>query len=181
MVSRFIYCIVVLFGLFLMSCSTVDAPSKGIWTAQPEIRTAENRLFGARIQPRKIDGPFYVGFLLTIENKSDEALVLDWNESHYLFNGKPQGVMVFRGVDPETVRDGTIPPEAIAPGERFSREIMPLRLIAWNPIAEKTASQPGITPGMLPAGENGVRLTLRQGRRPVTLSLSVRISRQTAP
>lgn len=171
----------VLIGLVLWSCSAIDAPSEGVWTAQPEFRGADNQLFNARLEPRKGEAPYYAFFLLTIVNKSDGQLVLDWNESRYLLNGKPQGMLVFQGVDPQTVKNATIPVETIPPGGRFSRELMPLRLIAWNPVKAETANQPGITPGMLPAGENGIRLVFRQASGPVTLPLTVRISRQTTP
>jgi hypothetical protein len=107
--------------------------------------------------------------------------MVDWNASRYLFNGSPEGVLVFEGIDPERVKTATVPMETIAPGALFSRVIMPLRLIAWSPLKESTASSRSITPGMLPAGENGIRLAVQHDTGPIAIPLSIRIVRETSP
>lgn len=165
----------------LWGCSGVQSPSRMVWTATPEIRTVDNQLFRASVEPRKGESPYYAFFLLTVKNRSDRDLVIDWNASRYLFNGKPQGLMVFQGIDPAAVKTETVPPETIAPGEVFSREIMPMRLIAWSPIKEKTSSDRSITPGMLPVGENGIRLAVQHKDGELAVPLSIRISSEGAP
>jgi hypothetical protein len=107
--------------------------------------------------------------------------MIDWNASQYLFNGKPQGLLVFEGIDPEAVKNAMVPPDTVAPGASFSLEIMPMRLIAWSPIKEKTAAGRSISPGMLPIGENGILLALRHGNGHITIPLSVRISKEGLP
>ena len=168
-------------GLTLWSCGTATAPQSGVWVADPESVAVDHRLCHLRIEPRRADAPFFTSFLLTLVNKSGSDLEIDWNESRYLFNGGDQGLLVFEGIDPAAVKAAAIPPETIAPGARFSRDLMPLRLIAWTPLAEKTARHHGISPGMLPAGENGIRLTLRHESGRVSIPLSVRIRQQDAP
>jgi len=181
MASRQTIAVMVLMGLLLWGCSSVGHPSKVVWTAQPESRVVDNRRLTARIEPQKGASPFYSFFLLTITNKSDTDLVIDWNASRYLFNGRPQGMLVFEGIDPEKVKTATVPSEAIAPGGGFSRSIMPLRLIAWSPVKDNTADRRGITPGMLPGGENGIRLMLQHDDGQMTIPLSVRITREESP
>lgn len=171
----------ILIWLALMGCSGVQTPSNVVWTAQPAFIEDGNPLFLAKIEPQKGEYPYYASFLLTITNKSDVDLIVDWNASRYLYNGRPQGVFVFEGIDPAMLKTATIPSETMAPGAVFSREIMPMRLIAWSPIKEKTATGRSITPGMMPAGENGIRLTVRHDSGQMTIPLSVRIVRQAAP
>ena len=170
-----------LMGLALWGCSAAGHPSKVAWTARPESRGMENRQFSVRVEPQKGASPFYSFFLLTIVNQSDADLVVDWNASRYLFNGSPRGMLVFEGIDPQKVKNATVPSETIAPGAVFSRAVMPLERIAWSPLKEATTDRRSITPGMLPAGENGIRLMVRGGDGQTAIPLSVRIARTDAP
>lgn len=173
--------VMLLLGLALWGCSGIQPPSKVMWAALPEYCEVEDQGFDVRLTPQKETSPFYVSFLLTITNKGKADLVVDWNASRYLFNGSPEGMMVFEGIDAKRVKDATVPLETISPGAVFSREIMPMRLIAWSPLKENKTSQRSITPGMLPAGENGIRLSIRQGNGQMAIPLSVRISREDIP
>lgn len=170
-----------LIGLALWGCSGVNPPSNAVWIAQPEFFEVDNSLLSARIAPQKGESSYFTFFLLTLTNKSNADLVVDWNASQYLFNGKPQGVLVFEGIDPEAVKNAMVPQETVAPGASFSLEIMPMRLIAWSPIKEETAAGRSISPGMLPLGENGIRLALRHRNGHFAIPLSVRISRKGPP
>ena len=143
----------ILSWLALWGCSVVQAPSNVVWTAKPEFFEVDNHLFLAKFEPKKGEYPYYAYFILTITNKSDANLIVDWNTSLYMLNGKPQGGLVFEGIDPAAVKTATVPSDTIAPGAVFSREIMPIRLIAWSPIKEKTSGSRRITPGMLPTGD----------------------------
>lgn len=170
-----------LIWLALWGCSGVHAPSNAVWTAKPEFREVDNQLFNVKIEIKKGEYPYYAFFLLTLTNKSNDDMIVDWNASRYLFNGRPDGVLVFEGIDPETIKTAMVPSETVAPGAVFSREIMPMRLIAWSPIREKTSDSKSITPGMLPAGENGIRLAVQHGNRQMTIPLSIHISREGSP
>ena len=170
-----------LIGLTLWGCSGIQTPSTVVWTAQPEFLEVDNQLFNARVEPQKGEFSYFTFFLLTLTNKGDADLIIDWNASQYLFNGRPEGGLVFEGIDPAAVKTATVPLETVAPGVVFSREIIPMRLVAWSPIKERTASGRGITPGMFPPGENGIRLTVRHENRPIAIPLSVRISRNGTP
>lgn len=170
-----------LLGLALWGCSGIQTSSNAVWNAQPEFLIVDNQMLTARIEPKKGDHAYYNFFLLTLTNKSNASLIVDWNTSQYLFNGKPQGVLVFEGIDPAAVKNAMVPPQTIAPGTAFSIEIMPMRLIAWSPIKEKSASGQSISPGIFPAGENGIRLVVRHENEQIIIPLSVRISRESAP
>ena len=170
-----------LIGLALWGCSGIQTPSNSVWIAQPAFLVVDNQLLKARLEPKKGAYNYYASFLLTLTNKSNANLIVDWNACQYLFNGKPQGVLVFEGVDPAAVKKAMIPAQTVVPGAVFSIEIMPMRLIAWSPIKEKTASGRSISPGIFPPGENGIRLAVRHENELITIPLSVRISRENAP
>jgi hypothetical protein len=182
MICRRMTAYMLVIGFALWGCTGIhQSPSRWVWIAQPEFIEVNNQMLRARIEPQKGEFPFYAFFLLTITNKSSAALMIDWNASQYLFNGRANGVFVFEGIDPEAVKSATVPMEVVAPGSVATREILPLRLVAWSPIREKTANGRSITPGMIPAGENGIRLAVRYADRQMTIPLSIRISRKDSP
>lgn len=170
-----------LIWLTLVGCSAIATPSNVVWTAQPPFIEVDHPLFLAKIEPQKGISPYYAFFLLTITNRSDTDLIVDWNASQYLFNGRPHGVFVFEGIDPVMLKTATVPSETVVPGAVFSREIMPMKLIAWSPIKEETAGGRSITPGMLPAGENGIRLAVQHKKEAITIPLSIRIEMKDKP
>lgn len=169
--------VVLLIGLVLTSCGGPPNPLKGTWIATPRYREADNSLCRVRITPQKGDKPYYAFFVLTLLNKSETELSIDWNKSRYVHDGRPQGMLVFEGIDPQAVKNQTVPEESVSPGDRLARNLMPMRLIAWSSIKEKTTNARAINPGMLPAGENGILLYLRQADgSPITIPLSVSLS-----
>ncbi|WP_419663049.1 hypothetical protein Dvar_35250 [Desulfosarcina variabilis str. Montpellier] len=177
MSGRFVHPITALIIFILASCSGAPTDFKGTWNATPGYHEVVNSVYKVRLTPQKGSNSYYAFFLLSLVNNSGTALSIDWNASRYVHGGKPEGRLVFEGIDPQAVKTHTVPIESIPPGGQLERKLMPMRLIAWNPIKEKTADARGIAPGMLPAGENGVLLSLRQaGGSPQTISLSVSLS-----
>lgn len=172
---------IVLVWLTFWGCSGAQSPARAIWTTLPESFEVDNQLFEATLTPKKGEYPFFTFFHLKLSNKSNADLIVDWNASQYVFNGKPQGVLVFEGIDPETIKAATVPTDTVAPGAVFTRDVMPLRLIAWSPIREKSPGRGSITPGMLPAGQNGIRLAVRHANAQMTIPLNVQIQREDTP
>ena len=166
MSGRFVHPITALIIFILASCSGAPTDFKGTWNATPDYHEVVNSVYKVRLTPQKGSNSYYAFFLLSLVNNSGTALSIDWNASRYVHGGKPEGRLVFEGIDPQAVKTHTVPIESIPPGGQLERKLMPMRLIAC-----------GITPGMLPAGENGVLLSLRQaGGSPQTISLSVSLS-----
>jgi hypothetical protein len=181
MAGRFASSIAVLIVLIQASCSVAPSPFKGTWIASPHYHEVDNSLCMARLTPQKGNNAYYAFFMLTVMNQSDTVVTIDWNTSRYVHNGTPQGMLVFDGIDPEAVKNRTVPLEHIAPGGQLERNLMPMRLIAWSPIREKNANPRGISAGMLPAGKNGILLSLRQAENRVTIPLSVFLSLEKQP
>jgi hypothetical protein len=152
------------------------APSK-VWTSQPAVQTRENPFYRASLTPLNEGGSAFVAFALKIENKTDNGLEIDWNKTRYLRNGRVSGGFVFEGINPEDVKNSTVPSEFVGPGKTFSKEIAPYRLVALAPIRDKTiaADQHGFSGGVLPEGENGILLVMRQNGNRIREKITVRI------
>jgi len=165
-------------GLLVLTMLTACAPAKGArdWASIPPVRTEETRSFDVRFEPLKKDKRFFVSFRLNIRNKTDRDLTIDWNKTRYLHNGRPNGVFVFRGIDPASIKNA-IPSETIAPKTTFSREIFPAHLVAFTPMREEVLNKKGegLFPGPLPAGENGISLVVQQDGKEMVQELSVEI------
>jgi hypothetical protein len=83
--------LLLLIGLALWGCSGVQTPSNAVWIAQPEFLVVDNQLLKTTTRAKKRGIRLLSFFLLTLTNKSNANLIIDWNASQYLFNNKPQG------------------------------------------------------------------------------------------
>ncbi|MBL7204633.1 MAG: hypothetical protein ISS63_09905 [Desulfobacteraceae bacterium] len=164
--------------LFLLILFTACAPTKKIknWVSNPSVQKGGNRSFEARFEPLKGDKKFFVSFRLSVMNKTDKSLKVDWNKTRYIYKGRPYGGFVFYGIDPATIKD-SIPPDLIAPGKLFSKEIFPTNLVAFTPIREEVLNKKGrgIYPGPIPAGENGISLVILQGEQEIVEKIVLNI------
>ena len=133
------------------------------WTSSPEIQTTGNQYYEVKLEPVKNDYAFFEMFRLTVENKTDNNLEIDWNKTRYIFNGQARGVFVFKGINPEDIKNLTIPADTVSPRAIFSKEIAPAKLVAFAPIRDRTvnAAKSGFSPGVIPEGENGMSLVIR--------------------
>lgn len=156
-------------------------PSVQEWHSIPSSQRVSNQFFEATITPVKENAAYFVGFRLTVENKTNAAMAIDWNATRYRQQGKDLGVLVFAGIDPETIQ-GAIPADTVAAGETFTRIIFPYRTIAFLPRAQRPeAGKRGFMAGVLPAGENSVVLVLRQNQQQWQPTLSVRLIAESLP
>ena len=166
-------CLVLLLLIF-SGCAT---PSKN-WTSTPALQTVRNPFFQAEFEPLKKEKPFYILFRLHVTNLTDKNLVIDWNKTRYLLDGKNNGGFVFNGIDPQAMKTATIPPDTIPGGGAFSKEIAPYKMLAMAPFRDQSvaAGKTRISPGLLPAGENAIVLVITQDGKPITEKISVTIS-----
>ncbi len=102
---------------------------------------------------------------------------IDWNRTKYLYEGKNEGLFVFSGVDPETVKNATILKDIIPAGGTFVRDIVPFKLIAFTPLREQSIDTEGhnIVAGLIPAGENGIFLVILQDGKSARATIVVEI------
>jgi hypothetical protein len=88
-------------------------------------------------------------------------------------------IFVFKGIQPKDIKNLTIPPDIIPSGQSFSREISPLKLIAREPLAGKGRNAGKITPGLIPNGESGILLFVKQNDTPIKEKMAVKITEKT--
>jgi hypothetical protein len=148
--------------IFLVLGGCTPAPIK-TWTSSPKIQTAGNQYYKVELEPVKNDYAFFEMFRLTVENKTDYSLEIDWNKTRYIFNDRAGGVFVFKGINPEDIKNLTIPADTVPPGAKFSKKISPAKLVAFAPLRDRTdsAAKSGFSPGVIPEGKNGMYLVIR--------------------
>ena len=154
---------------------------KKVYISRPEVQTVSNEAFDARIQPLKLNNPYYVGFQLEVIKKTAKSLSVDWNKTRYLHNGKDLGRFVFKGIDPESIKEG-IPKEMIPGSQTLSKRIYPIKALGF--MRRREVPKPGqsnFSPGILPNGNNSVSLVIGQGERSWEANLTVRFASKEVP
>ncbi len=147
------------------------------WTSSPEIQTTGNQYYTVELEPVKNDHAFFEMFRLTVENKTDNNLEIDWNNTRYIFNGRARGIFVFKGINPEDIKNLTIPADIVPPRAKFSKEIAPAKLVAFAPIRDRSdsAAKSGFSPGVIPEGKNGIYLVIRTPEQEMRVNLTLNI------
>jgi len=136
-----------------------------LWKSTPALQTFNSPSYVARFEPLKKEADFFNWFRLTVMNKTGKDMEIDWNRTKYIHKGKDQGLFVFSGIAPYTVKNLTIPADVIPANGTFSRDIVPFKLIAFTPLREQSidTKRHNIIAGLIPEGENGILLVIRQG------------------
>jgi hypothetical protein len=147
----------------------------------PEIRNVENDYFSAQLEPLSQGKNYFDRFRLAVTNKTSQDLEIDWNRTFYLYHGRDGGVFVFEGIAAEDIKNETIPPGIIPAGQTFTAEIGPLELVARGPLGGKDAEAGKITFGMIPSGESGIMLVIRQNGKTLEEKIMVKISQREVP
>ena len=166
-----------LMAMFLIftGCATVP-----VYTSNPATHTFQNDVFVGELEPQLASGKNYFdSFRYVFTNISNTDLQIDWQNTFYLHNGEKFGRW---GVDELTIEQlqekEELPLVTVAPGNTLSGLIFPLRLSARSTLAEKTGDDAKISRGIIPEGESGMLLTVRQGGREIReeLKFSITIS-----
>jgi len=150
---------------------------KPTWISTPASQTLNSKSYDAGFEPLKKDTEFFNWFRLTVVNKTGKDMEIDWNRTKYLYEGKNEGLFVFSGVDPETVKNATILKDIIPAGGTVVRDIVPFKLIAFTPLREQSIDTEGhnIVAGLIPAGENGIFLVILQDGKSARATIVVEI------
>jgi len=168
--------IVVFVLLSLTACVTAKTNTL---SSRPSTQQVQNADFSAQLTPLKRDKEHFVSFRLFIENKTDQDLKIDWNQTRYLVNGKAYGPVVFPSIDPATIKT-SIPPDVIPARGTFSREVFPVKLVAFAPMRQEILDGEGrgLYPGPLPKGKNTIDLVVYRGDRQIKQQISVDIEQE---
>ena len=148
-----------------------------IWSSSPSVQTISNDDFEVSFEPLLKEGQkFYDRFQFRFKNKTDGQLIIDWQNSRYLQAGRENGHFVFKGVTTENI--GNLPPDTVAPGAELAKKIAPLRLVGLDKLSSRSI-QPGekpISAGIIPAGEHGLLLVVKQGEKKIPVKIQLKIS-----
>lgn len=168
--------LVTMIGIVLtmgIGCTT----AKKAWISSPGIQSSGNPYYTARLEPLTKDHKFFVSFRLMVSNKTGKSLAVDWNKTRYIHNGRTRGVFVFQGISPDDIKNSTIPSDIIPAGERFAKVISPYKLLARGPISDRSKgiTAPNMYPGIMPNGENGILLVVRQNGKEISEKMTLNI------
>lgn len=165
--------------IFVILISFGCTTTKSIHISTPKKKMVETDVFTANIEPQKNDIEYFSTFMLTIVNKSDHKIELNWNESYYLHNKKNKSALVFRGIEPSMVKEKTVPNETIDANSRFTKKISPLSKIAYEKIRDNvTVDGKGLYAGILPEGLNTIVLVINDNGKDTKKALSVIIKEE---
>jgi hypothetical protein len=147
--------------------------------SDPAIQVATNPNIEVQFEPLKQGYRSFVAFRLTVENKTKNQLQIDWNKTRYLFNGRQHGLYVFRGIDPEAIKQQTITLDIISPQDVFTKTIAPQKLIAYVPIKDRhklAVGESAFSGGPVPIGQSGILLVVRKDGEEIKERLTVDIT-----
>jgi hypothetical protein len=163
----------------LASLTASCAPAKVVWESKPPLQEAVNKQFSVTLEPLREGHDYFSIFRISVKNNTSADMEIDWNKTRYIHNGRPVSGFAFRGIDPGNLKDGTIPLDTVPAGSTFRKEIAPVKLITWQTLRDSAKStQTGFNAGMIPPGENGALLVLRQGGKELQQEVSVRITEE---
>lgn len=174
MIKEIIFAIVI--GLTI-SIGAGCAPAM-VSKSDPAVQITTNPYFDVQFEPLNQGLRSFVAFRLTVTNKAKNQLQIDWNKTRYLFNGRQRGLYVFRGIDPEAIKQQTIIPDIIAPQKVFVKTIAPQKLIAYVPIRDQhklDLGESAFSGGPIPAGESGILLVVRMDGEEIRERLTIDI------
>jgi len=161
--------------IILAFAGCASGPSAKPYTSNPKIQRVSNEYFKAEIEPLlDKDGKFYNAFHFSVTNKTSGDLVIEWNRTYYLLNGKKHGLFFWDGIDWEALKKAKEHPLVkVAAGITHTVEIFPAKL-AGRSMRTGSSSEMYLR-GIMPAGENGVLLTVKKGDKLIKETLTVLI------
>jgi hypothetical protein len=175
--NRHIASIIMLLLVVLTGCAT-----ERIYSSTPAVQTFSSDLYQFEFEPQRKEGfDYFNSFRFKFTNKTSEELIIDWENTFYLQNGRNNGHFGWQGMTFEQLREVTEAPLiTVAAGSTHSNVIFPLRLIGWKRgIEEKpkgTAPEDSFDLGVVPPGENSINLAVRRGDQLIRKKITVTIS-----
>ena len=170
----------ILWGVALISLLTAGCAKEQVYTSIPAVQTVSTSAYELKLEPLKAEGyDYYNRFSYQFTNKTDGDLVIDWEQSYYLRNGKRHGNFGWEGLTFEQLRGVQDEPEiTIGPGKIDKIDIYPIKLIGWREEGvRKKANTPeeGFTLTPLPEGENGLSIAVYQNGKLLRKRITVNI------
>lgn len=107
----------------------------------------------------KKDYIFYDSIIIDIENKTNQEIEIIWDKSYYIYNGQTNGRFILPGM---RYVDRNLPQanDLVLPKSKYIKDIYPSNLVDYSRHISS-----GFYSKHLPAGRQGVYLTLRIGNQ----------------
>jgi hypothetical protein len=156
-----------------------------VYSSNPAIRNVSNVYYDAEFEPQLAEGRHYFNaFRLVITNKTDKDLVLDWTKTYYLLNGRRNGQFGWDEMSFEQLQGIKDQPlVTIRPENTLSTVVFPLKLIAWEQYRrggsgrqQDSKPEESFYPGVLPEGESGISLYVKQANKVIQERLTCNIT-----
>lgn len=160
-------------SFFLFGCVT-----QTVWVADPKIQRVQNPSYSVEFEPLREEADFFEFFRLIVTNKTGMDLHIDWNKTQYIRNGIAHDIFVFKGIDPDDIREKTIPHDIVPAGGTFTKKITPYKLLARAPVRSRSSDAGRIEAGLIPVGRNGIRLVMVQNGNEIIETLYLTIDEQ---
>jgi hypothetical protein len=158
-----------------------------VYTTDPSVRHVSTPYLDVLLQPQPAAGhAHFNAFRFVITNKTERPLLIDWDDTYYLLNGRRQGQFGWEGMRPSDLsRLQENPVAIVAPGTTRTVVVFPVTLLAAAARNDQTRlGGPGTEGqavlGVLPEGLNGMELTVQQdgGQLRETLILRIKSGRR---
>jgi len=119
----------ILWSLALVALVMSGCAKKQIYSSNPSIQTVSTSIFEVQLEPLHAEGyGYYNRFRFEFTNQSSRDLVVSWEKSFYLQNGKRYGRFGWEGLTFEQLRGLQEEPDiTTAPGLTESRIICGLK------------------------------------------------------
>jgi hypothetical protein len=168
-------------GAIFISLVMTGCAAERIYKSSPPMRTVSNNLYEAKLEPLRAEGyNYYNQFRFEVTNKSDKDLIVNWSQTFYLQNGKRYGRFGWDGLTFEELRGIQDEPDLrVAAGNTQTSVIFPLQLLGWKEEGVRmkaTTPEAGFTLGVIPEGENGMELAVKQDGKLVREKILVNIT-----
>ena len=150
-----------------LSCASIPRP----WEVASGEGVVSNQYFRAWIKPASYDNVKggYRAFLLTVQNKTDDVIVLDWNASRFIENGRENRGFIFSGVL-YSMKDDPKAPDLITANSTFKKAVQPLAYLentnqGWQHMPMKQ-------------GVNGMLLAVRIGDQLIKEKMTMTLTKK---
>jgi len=148
-----------------------------VCNSDPRVQRVSNEYFDAELSPLYLPSLLYTlvtayrAFQLTLINKSDKDIEIDWNRTLYISQGQTSGGFMFEGIAYLT-RNNPKPPDVVFAHSSMSKQIFPNNLVLFNGVWDHSP---------MISGENGVYLSVIVDGKEITEKLIVSLLYEEIP
>jgi hypothetical protein len=146
------------------------------WQVSPSVQKASTKWIDITVTPVLTERygieVGYTGMVLEVRNKSNQDVMINWDETFYLMAGVRNGGFTLKGAQGKPHRGFDI----VLSGETFVKTVYPVALLNIGDISRLSDLQLDYMNKPMPIGENGIDIKVRVGFEAVQEKLTFKIS-----